>query len=272
MITMKGRFGGLVFLLVLFFACKKKEVEQFYIIFSPSDDVIVVDLESIDMNLKLYASEGLSSLDVYLSSDQRPEEMVFSKTFSGSVMENTTVTLDFASDFSRGTSVYGKFVLTDIRGKQLEYLKRFDLTQEIALSLVEDVSFFSRDSELFNAFSLVQASSLNFDGFNSQGLADLVELANDTTNNPYQLSHKWYSPTQCGIARIPNLNFNDVRKDQLGVVFEANVCMDYTDSLVVGDIYVFKKMINGNPRYFVIKLTGMESGSVPGRYIFDMRK
>jgi hypothetical protein len=269
---MNNRFRGIVFILVLLFACKKKEVDQFYIIFSPAADVISVDLESLDMNLKLYSSEGLSTLDVYLSSDQRPEQLAFSKTYSGSISENSTVTLDFSPDFNRGTSVYGKFVLTDIQGKRLEYLKRFDLTQEVSLSLVEDASFFSRNSELFNAFSLEQASSLNFDGFNSQGLADLVELTNDTSTNPYQLSYKWYSPTQCGIARVPNLNFNEVTKDQLGVVFESNVCMDYTDSLVVGDVYVFKKNITGAPRYFVVKITGMESGSTPGRYIFDLRK
>lgn len=265
----------ILFLFVVVFiaaACRKKEVDQFYITFSPSADVIVVDQERLQMNLKLFSSEGLASLDVYLSSDQLAERLVDSKTYTGTNLENAAVLLQFSPDFPRGTSVYGRFVLTDARGEKLEYLKRFDLTLELALSLYEDLSFYSADSDLYGAFSLQQASAVNFDGGNSQGLADIRELSNDMTIDPTMLTHRWYSPTQCGLARVPGLNFYEINKEQLGVTFDANVCMEFTDSLVVGDIYIFKKMINSIPSYYAIRITAFESGNQPGRYIFDLRK
>lgn len=256
----------------LLLACKKKDEDQFYINFSPAEDVILVSQERLALNLKLYSSEGLASLEIYMNSSQTPEFLYESRTFGGSKIENIPLLIEFAPQFNRGDIVYARFVATDINGETVEYLKRMDLTVDVALSLYEDLSFYSIDSELFNAFSLSQTASITWDGSNTGGNADLAELSNDTTDNPYELTYKWYSPTQCGIARIPNLNFYEVTKEQLGVIFDANVCMDYTDSLVVGDVYVFKKLFNSLPTYYTIRITGFESGATPGRYIFDLRK
>jgi len=243
-----------------------------FITFSPSQDNIVVDQEKLEINLKLNAARGLASLDVYLYSNQQAESLVDSKLFSGSKFENVKMVLQFSPTFARGTFVYGKFVLTDVEGKVVEYLKRYELTQDVALTLYEDLSFYSKNSDLFNAFSLTQGNPVTFYGSDSQGLADLRELSNDTVTSPYVLSHQWYSPTQCGIARVSNLNFYEVRREQVGVIFDSYVCMSYTDSLEIGDVYILKKMINSNPSYYLIRLKGFESGNQPGRYIFDLRK
>jgi hypothetical protein len=268
---MRLGFLGLILITALFSSCRK-EGEQMYIVFSPTDDVIAVDQDSTSITLNLFAGEGLASLNVYLGSENEPERSVLSKSFSGSKSENINVNLVFTPDFNRGTSVYGKFVLTDNTGKRLEYLKRFDLSEELSLSLHQNVSFFSRHSELYNAFSFNQVSAITLDGINNQGLADLVELSNDTANNPFQLSYRWYSPSNCVMAHAPNLNFYEVSAEQLKAVFDASEPLSFTDSLEVGDIYVFKKLFPDNPRYYAVKLKSFESGSTPGKYVFDLRR
>jgi len=265
------RFLGF-FLVTLFIASCKKEDEQSYILFSPAEYVIPVDGDSTSLSLNLFAGQGLSSLSVSLGSDNRPERSVYSKSFSGAKSENLTVTLVFTPDFSRGSSVYGKFVLIDNTGKRMEYLKMFVLSDQVSLSLHQNVSFFSRDAELYNAFSFNQVSALTFDGINNQGLADLVEFSNDTVNDPYQLSYRWYSPSECVMAHAPNLNFYEVTSEQLKAVFDASEPLSFTDSLEVGDIYVFKKLFPDNPRYYAVKLKSFESGSTPGKYVFDLRR
>jgi hypothetical protein len=259
-------------LLVLFIVSCKKEADEFYLTFSPEADLIVVNQEKFTLNLKQYADVGLSSLEIYLSSDNVAEQLVELRSYNGNKLESASVTLQFDPTFERGSVVYGRFVLTNSQGESIEYLKRFDLTLDVALTLYEDLSFYSYDSDLYNAFSLSQATSVTFDGSNSQGLADLIELSNDTSINPYALSYKWYSPTNCGIAHVPNLDFYSVTKEELGVVFNANVCMEYTDSLTNGDVYVFKKIINDVAKYYAIRITDFSSGSEPGRYQFDLRK
>ena len=268
---MRFRFLGFILITALFSSCRK-EGEQMYIVFSPTEDVIAVDQDSTSISLNLFAGEGLASLNVFLGSENEPERSVLSRSFSGPKSENITVNLVFTPYFNRGTSVYGKFVLTDNTGKRLEYLKRFDLSDQAALSLHPNLSFFSHDAELYNAFSFNQVSAINFDGINNQGLADLVELANDTVNNPYQLSYRWYSPSKCVMAHVPNLNFYEVTAEQLKAVFDSSQPVSFTDSLVVGDVYVFKKLFSDTPRYYAVKLKSFESGSSPGKYVFDLRR
>jgi hypothetical protein len=265
--------------LLLFFigiaSCKKSDLEQTYITFSPAGDVLSVYEDTLQVNLKLFATNGVGSLEVFLWTDVISERKVVSMTFSGDQLMTTDVTLDFATLFDQSTSVYAKYVLTDMQGQSVSYLKRYDLTEEtpgnVPLNLYSNREFYSRDNSLFTAFSLDDAEALTPDSLNLSQ-TDIAEFSNDTVVDPYALSYRWYSPSGCGIVKAPNLNFNTVTAQVLSVTYNASIPMQFTDSLVAGDLYVFRKVTETMTCYYLLQVVEFQSGNLPGRYIFNLKK
>jgi hypothetical protein len=256
-------------------SCRKNELEQTYITFSPSGDVIFVDQDTLQVNLKLFATNGVGSLEVFLWSTSISERNVVSTAYSGSQVLTTDITLNFTPLFPRSTSVYAKYILTDMQGQSVSYLKRYDLSEEVSeevsLDLYSNREFYSRDNLLFTAFSLVDAEALTPDDLNVSQ-QDLAEFSNDTLVNPYALSYRWYSPSGCGIVKASNLNFNTATRDVLDVTYNASVPLQYTDSLIAGDLYIFQKTLDSIPQYYLLQVVDFRSGTLPGRYIFNLKK
>jgi hypothetical protein len=259
------------FLCNLLASCSKNEIEAFYITFSPPGESIMINTDSVKLNLSLFSEAGSSGLTVYLWSDFVAEQKVFEKVFSGAKQESLDLVLRFTPTFGRGTVVYGKFVFVASDGNRIEYLKRFILSDEVdvALATYYNEEFFSSQNKSYNGYSLSSLEPVS----QNQGITpDLAELDNDTIQDPNVLTYRWFSPSGCGIVKASNLDFNTITKDVISVTFDASVPLQYTDSLEIGDIYIFKKVLDNVPLYYLVRITDFEGGTVSARYIFDVKK
>ncbi len=254
-------------------SCAKNEIDRFYITFSPADESLTINTDTLLLGLSLFSESGSSGLSVYLWSDLVAEQKVFEKVFSGSKQESVDLVLRFTPTYDPGTIVYGKFVFTASDGGRMEYLKRFILSdeveQDISLASYYNEQFFASQNENYNGYSLATLEPVS----QNQGITpDLAELDNDTIQDPNALTYRWFSPSGCGMVKASNLDFNTVTRDVLPVTFNASVPLQFTDSLEIGDIYIFKKVLNDIPFYYLVRITGFEGGTVSARYIFDVKK
>ncbi|MEP7263640.1 MAG: hypothetical protein ABI772_04040 [Bacteroidota bacterium] len=254
-------------LCVLFVGGCKKKNDKPVIIVTPNELIKYGNPgDVVDWNISITSEVKLARLIVKIQPINEYEQvykdtLLYSKNFSWKLQY-------LIPQSQAGKTLYFNFTVVDEDGNEGVALKQIQVGDKL-LSELTGLQFNTRSNPGNNAFDLegIVATS----SFSDSTIRDIQEYALDTTlQSP---TYIWYSPAGGKFVQANNYDYANATALTAQTQFTNSVKEDFTDSLIVGDIYISKLGSTTVDKYMVIRITGITDGANNSDvYTFNIKK